>query len=95
MPLSTIFHLYHGGQFMWGGNQSTEQQCENICLIPELCYLTGLTDELRSDFRVMKVSLLTSNNISSCTQYNIMYLSLSVTCDRSVVFSKYSGFLHQ
>jgi hypothetical protein len=39
--------------------QGVEQQCENICLIPELCYLTGLTDELRSDFRVMKVSLLT------------------------------------
>ncbi|XP_071132212.1 piwi-like protein 1 [Mytilus edulis] len=34
--------------------QGMEQQCENICLIPELCYMTGLTDELRSDFRVMK-----------------------------------------
>jgi hypothetical protein len=30
-----------------------------------------------------------------CTRYNIMWLSLSVTCDRSVVFSRYSGFLHQ
>ncbi|CAL4094922.1 unnamed protein product, partial [Meganyctiphanes norvegica] len=25
-----------------------------LCLIPELCYMTGLTDEMRSDFRVMK-----------------------------------------
>ncbi|KAF2362479.1 PAZ domain, partial [Trinorchestia longiramus] len=25
-----------------------------ICLIPELCYMTGLTDEMRGDFRVMK-----------------------------------------
>lgn len=25
-----------------------------ICLIPELCYLTGLTDKMRSDFKVMK-----------------------------------------
>jgi hypothetical protein len=25
-----------------------------VCLIPELCYLTGLTDEMRSDFNVMK-----------------------------------------
>lgn len=25
-----------------------------ICLIPELCNLTGLTDEMRADFRVMK-----------------------------------------
>ena len=27
--------------------------------------------------------------------YNIMWWSLSVTCDRSVVFSGHSGFLHQ
>eukprot|EP00795_Rhopilema_esculentum_P012740 gene12740-3467_t len=27
---------------------------EVICLIPELCSMTGLTDEIRSDFRVMK-----------------------------------------
>ena len=25
-----------------------------MCLVPELCYLTGLTDEMRSDFHVMK-----------------------------------------
>lgn len=25
-----------------------------VCLVPELCTMTGLTDELRSDFRVMK-----------------------------------------
>ncbi|XP_076054688.1 argonaute 3 [Oratosquilla oratoria] len=25
-----------------------------LCLVPELCYMTGLTDEMRSDFRVMK-----------------------------------------
>ena len=25
-----------------------------ICLVPELCYLTGLSDSLRSDFRTMK-----------------------------------------
>jgi hypothetical protein len=29
------------------------------------------------------------------TQYNIMWYSLSVTCDRSVVFSVYSDFLYQ
>jgi len=32
-----------------------QQPLERICLIPELCFLTGLTDELRKDFRVMKV----------------------------------------
>ncbi|XP_053697192.1 protein argonaute-3 [Sabethes cyaneus] len=25
-----------------------------MCLIPEICYLTGLTDEMRSDFKVMR-----------------------------------------
>ena len=29
------------------------------------------------------------------TQYNAMWKSLSVTCTMSVVFSGYSGFLHQ
>ena len=29
-----------------------------ICLVPELCYMTGLTDSDRADFRVMKVSVL-------------------------------------
>jgi hypothetical protein len=32
---------------------------------------------------------------ASCTRYNIMWWSLSVICDRSVVFSGYSCFLHQ
>jgi aubergine len=26
----------------------------NVCLIPELCYLTGLTDEMRNNFSLMK-----------------------------------------
>ena len=30
-----------------------------------------------------------------CTRYSIMWSSLSVTCARSVVFSRYSSFLHQ
>ncbi|XP_046554739.1 LOW QUALITY PROTEIN: piwi-like protein Ago3 [Haliotis rubra] len=31
-----------------------EPKIEMICLVPELCYMTGLTDEMRSDFRLMK-----------------------------------------
>ena len=27
-----------------------------VCLVPELCAMTGLTDAARSDFKVMKVS---------------------------------------
>ena len=38
-----------------------------------------------------------SSNLAEarCTRYNNMLWSLSVICDRSVVFSGYSGFLHQ
>jgi len=32
--------------------------------------------------------------MARCTRYNIMWSSLSVTYDRSVVFTGYSGFLH-
>ena len=45
--------------------------------------------------------IITTNVVSSnpaqarCTRYNIMGKSLSMTCSRSVVFSRYSGFLHQ
>jgi hypothetical protein len=30
-----------------------------------------------------------------CTRYNIVWYSLSVTCERWVIFSGFSGFLHQ
>ena len=36
-----------------------------------------------------------SNTMARCTWYNIVWWGLSVTCDRSVVFSGYYGFLHQ
>jgi len=36
-----------------------------------------------------------SSNLDQGEVYNIMRLSLSVSCDRSVVFSVSSGFLHQ
>ena len=35
-----------------------------------------------------------SSNSDQGEVYNIMWSSLSVSCDRSVVFSGYSGFLH-
>merc|ERR1719334_892021 len=34
--------------------QQAEPEVQNIYLIPELCYLTGLSDEMKADFRVMK-----------------------------------------
>jgi hypothetical protein len=33
--------------------------------------------------------------MARCTWYNFTWISLLVTCDRSVIFSGYSGFLHQ
>ena len=36
-----------------------------------------------------------SSNLGQGEVYNIILYSLSVTCDRSVVFSGSSGFLHQ
>ena len=42
------------------------------------------------------IANVVSSNLAQmrCTRYNIMWYSLSVTSDRSVVFSGYSGFLH-
>jgi hypothetical protein len=34
-------------------------------------------------------------HMARCTRYNFRRYSLSVTCDRSMVFSRYSWFLHQ
>ena len=34
--------------------RAREGRTIEICLVPELCYLTGLSDALRSDFRTMK-----------------------------------------
>ncbi|XP_041362450.1 piwi-like protein 1 [Gigantopelta aegis] len=30
------------------------REAEYICLVPELCFMTGLSDDMRSDFRLMK-----------------------------------------
>ena len=49
------------------------------------CMLVGFTTNVAS-----------SNPAQArCSRYNIIWLSLLVTYDRSVVFSEYSGFLHQ
>ena len=44
----------------------------------------------------LPMQVMSSTTVQArCTRYNIMWYSLSVTCDISVVFSGYSGFLHQ
>jgi len=36
-----------------------------------------------------------SSNLDQGEVYNIMWESLSATCDKSIVFSGFSGFFHQ
>ena len=31
-----------------------EEETQDVHLVPELCYLTGMSDEMKADFRVMK-----------------------------------------
>ena len=35
-------------------SESPTQQQEMVCLIPELCVITGLSDDMKKDFRVMR-----------------------------------------
>ena len=43
----------------------------------------------------VNTNIVSSNPAQTmCISYNIMWYSLSVTCDRSVVFFGYSAFLH-
>lgn len=35
----------------------TEKQDHLLVLVPELCYMTGLTDEMRADFKVRATTL--------------------------------------
>jgi hypothetical protein len=50
---------------------------------------------MQSVFITTEVLRVRTPFMARCTRYNIMSYSLSVTCDRSVVFSGHSGFLHQ
>lgn len=42
---------------------SLEKVDKFICLVPELCYMTGLTDEMRSDFKVCIVDFSVQFNL--------------------------------
>lgn len=39
-----------------------EKETQSMCLIPELCYLTGLTDQQRADFKVSHQINFHNNN---------------------------------
>ena len=47
---------------------------EVICLVPELCSMTGLTDIARSDFRVMKVADISKSFIKVKPTYLQWYM---------------------
>jgi hypothetical protein len=58
----------------------------------------SLTAALNTHKSMLSVPITTDVESSSPDQdevYNIMWSSLSVTCDKSVVFSGSSDFLHQ
>jgi hypothetical protein len=68
--------------------------------------LDKITDLLQISVKLYKKKLVSSTPqhrtlwvriplMARCTLYNIMWKGLSLTCGRSVVFSRYSGFLHQ
>ncbi|KAL1501830.1 hypothetical protein ABEB36_007083 [Hypothenemus hampei] len=44
--------LLHKKKVKKSGSSETDERL--ICLVPELCHLTGLSDEMRNDFKVMK-----------------------------------------
>lgn len=56
---------------------SEEPVVMTFCIIPEICYLTGLTDEMRSDFKVMR-DIATYTRISP----NQRVSALSKFCNR-------------
>ena len=51
--------------------------------------------DLRLPMRSVPIATDVGSNLDWGGVYTIMWWSLSVTCDRSVVFSGSSGFLHQ
>jgi hypothetical protein len=66
--------------------------CELKCLlIPPFQFLCHYISAGHFLHNMQKTNM---RNKFSRTRYNIIWYSLSVTCDRSVVFSGYSGFLH-
>ena len=71
-----------------------------LCLIHDNQYKIEGSRGRDSQLPLQSVSIII-NVVSSnptqtrCTRYNIMLKIVSMTCGRSVVFSGYSGFLHQ
>ena len=62
------------------------------------CAISALKENLHAPFPfVMRLWRSGTPKVISarCTQYNIMWWSLSVTCNRSMVLSRYSSFLLQ
>jgi hypothetical protein len=56
--------------------------------------VVGLTTTYACNQCISPLKLLVRiPQLARCTRYSIMWLSLSVICDRSVVFSGYSSFL--
>ena len=102
VPPGETWCLFYRRHTLWEG-----VEYEGVTMINSRCCLAHLVNGivvivwwLDLQLTVQSVPIATkvasSNPVyGKCTRYNIMGYRLSVTCDRSVIFSGYSGFIHQ
>jgi hypothetical protein len=79
-------------------NSNVWRYCIHICFKIILYFKNYKLRTPRSyNILLLHLKVVASSNPAQarCAWYNIMWQRLSVTCDRSVVFSRYSSFLHQ
>ncbi|KAK8785888.1 hypothetical protein V5799_007751, partial [Amblyomma americanum] len=75
--------LMHRGKVRKDAPESEDARL--VCLVPELCSMTGLTDELRSDFRVMKdITAHTRVSPSQRQRSLVKYVKSVKTCPAAV-----------
>ena len=84
------------GKFTLWQTQYSLENCIKFNLVPYLSWLYGsyIYNYLCNQCLSARKLWVWIPLIARCSQYSIMWLSLSVTWGRSLVFSVFSGFLH-